>query len=450
MPAATRAAITPEARDAGLVRGIGPGALTAVFVGILIGSGIFTVPAVMAAAVGAWAPLAYLGCAFAVGAVMICFAEATSRVPTSGGVSGFVAAAFGPYWGFLTGMLNWASAAVAAGGIGAASADVIGTVVPALAAGPVRAIAIAGWFLTLAVINTTGVGIAARFVTIVTSLKVVPLAVFVGVGVWFIDPALLTLPLANVSGPGGGHADIGRAAIVGIFLFMGIETSLAVSGEVRDPARTIPRAVMAALFGYAALCIAIQLVAQGLLGAALGTSVAPLADAIGQVSPALRAGLVAGTAVSMLGWTASDAISAPRMLFALSRDGFLPALLGRIHRRTHAPWIACLAHAAIAAGLAISGSFIVLVVLSTLLAVMVYLIGSAAALKLRADDIAHAGPPVRIPALPLIASIGVSAMIWVACQSTRQEAIAIVVFIAATSLIYSFRRRPGPAPAAVD
>lgn len=190
----------------------------------------------------------YLACGMAVGAVLLCFAEAASRVPTSGGVAGFIGAAFGPYWGFLTGVLNYAAAVTAAGGIAAAIADVIGTLIPALASGPVRAAALIAWFCALAALNITGVGITARVVAIATSVKLIPLALFIGVGAWFIDPGNLTLPAAS-----GGSADIGRAAILGIFLYTGIEASMAVSGEVRDPARTIPRAIIASVTGYAAL-----------------------------------------------------------------------------------------------------------------------------------------------------------------------------------------------------
>jgi APA family basic amino acid/polyamine antiporter len=421
-------------RDAGLVRRVGPFALTSAFLGILLGSGIFTIPAAMAAAVGSLAPLAYLACALAVGAVMLCFAEAASRVPTSGGVSGFVNAAFGPYWGFITGVLNWASAVLAAGAVGAAAADAIGTAMPAMAAGPVRAVAIITWFFGLAALNIVGVGIAARFVAIATSIKLIPIAIFIAIGLWFIAPANLSLPIA------AGSADLGRAAILGIFLFTGMESTLSVSGEVRDPARTIPRAILSALAGYAVMCIVVQLVAQGLLGNALGGSVAPLADAMGLISPALRLVLVAGTALSMLGWTASEALSSPRMLFALSRDGFLPAVVGRVHPRNHTPYVASLCHAAIAAGLAVSGSFTALVVLSTLLVILVYLLGSVAAFKLRIANIAVAGPPVRIPALPLVVAIGCGAMIWVGLQSTRDEAIGIAIFLGAATVLYRLRR----------
>ncbi len=433
--------VPADARDAGLVRGVGPWALTGAFVGILVGSGIFNIPAPMAAAVGPWAPLAYLACGMAVGAVMLCFAEAASRVPTSGGVAGFIGAAFGPYWGFLTGVLNYAAAVTAAGGIAAAIADVIGTVAPAFAAGPVRIAALVGWFAALAVLNIAGVGIAARVVAISTSVKLLPIALFIGVGVWFIDPGNLIVPVA--ASAGGGRADIGRAAILGIFLYTGIEASMSVSGEVSDPARSIPRAIIAAVTGYAALCIAVQLVAQGLLGAALGSSVAPLADAIGKVAPPLRLVLVAGAVVSMAGWTASDALSSPRMLFAMARDGFLPVSVGRLHARNATPWVASLAHAGIAAALAVSGSFTALAIVATLIVIIVYVVGCAAAVVLRRRDVALAGPPVRIPALTAFAIAGSAAMLWVGAQSTRAEAVGIALLVAATTLIYWLRRQTG-------
>jgi amino acid transporter len=422
-------------RDAGLVRGVGLWPLTAAFTGMLVGSGIFTIPAAMAAAVGPLAPLAYLACGLAVGAVLLCFAEGVSRVPTSGGVAGFVSAAFGPYWGFLTGVLNWAAAVVASGGIAAAAADIIGTVVPAMAAGPARSAVLVIWFFALAGLNILGVGIAARFVAVATSVKLVPLALFIGVGVWFIDPGKLVMPMDT------GAVDLGKAAILGIFLFTGVEASLSVAGEVRDPARTLPRAIIIAVTGYAALCITVQIIAQGLLGPALATSVSPLADAMAQVSPLLQLILGAGAAISMIGWTMTDALSSPRILFAIARDGFLPAPIGRLHPRNATPWVASLAHAAIAATLAVSGSFALLAVMSALIAMVVYIIGCGAAVKLRRDGVALAGPPVIIPALQFCAIIGVAAMVWVMAQATRAEATGIAALIGGVSLVYLLRRR---------
>jgi APA family basic amino acid/polyamine antiporter len=127
--------------------------------------------------------------------------------------------------------------------------------------------------------------------------------------------------------------------ILAVFAFMGMETALAASGEVAQPERTIPRALALALAAVALLYMAIQIVAQGILGPALAHSEAPLADAMGQISPALRWLMLAGAAVSMLGYLASDLLGSPRILFAFARDGLLPKALGRVHAGSHAsPW----------------------------------------------------------------------------------------------------------------
>jgi len=229
-------------------------------------------------------------------------------------------------------------------GVAAAAADALGTAITALAGGPVRSLAIIGWFAALALINLRGVGFAAGVVALVTSTKLIPLALFVGVGIWFIVPANLALPFpgGNAEGDFGSGGSIGRAAILGIFMFTGVETALAVSGEVSNPARTLPRAVVASLAIYASLCIAVQIGAAGLLGPALAGAVAPLLQAMATVSAPLGAVVAAGAVISMLGYTASDSIGSPRILFAMARDGFLPAGLGRVHRRTHAPRVASL------------------------------------------------------------------------------------------------------------
>lgn len=143
----------------------------------------------------------------------------------------------------------------------------------------------------------------------------------------------------------------------------------------------------------------------------------------------------------MIGWTMTDALSSPRILFALGRDGFLPAAIGQLHPRTATPWVASLAHAAIAATLAISGSFALLAVMSALIAMVVYIIGCAAAVKLRADSVALAGPPVTIPGLRLCAAAGIAAMACVMAQSTGAEALGIAALIAGASLIFLLRRR---------
>ena len=429
------AAALDARRDQGLLHAVGTLALAGNFVGIVIGSGIFSIPRDVAAAVGSWAPLAFVACALVMAAIMLCFAEAAARVPTSGGVYGFAAAAFGPFWGWLTGALNWASNLLAAAAVTAAVADAAGALWPPFAAPGARAALIIGWAVVLIAVNIAGVGFAARFVTVSAGLKLIPLAAFVLIGAGFVVPANLQLPLA------AGSADIGRAAILCLFMFTGIEAGLSVSGEVRDPARVIPRAIAVALAVITLVYIAIQTVAQGLLGAALVTAKVPLAAALATVSPGLGTLMVVGALVSMLGYLASDAMSSPRGLFAFARDGLLPAAIGRVHPRTRAPWVAVMLHCALVGALAFSGTFTVLVAASTLVVVCVYTIGCAAALRLRATRVEHAGPVRRLPGLRLAALLAFAAMAWVAAQATALEATGIALLIAAIGIGYLFRRR---------
>jgi amino acid transporter len=129
------------------------------------------------------------------------------------------------------------------------------------------------------------------------------------------------------------------------------------------------------------------------------------------------------------------------MLFAMARDGFLPSALGRLHPRNATPWVASLAHAGVAAALAVSGSFAQLAIVATLIIIVVYLIGCAAAITLRRRNVALAGTPVKIPGLTGFAIVGCAAMLWVGAQSTPAEAAAIAALIAVASVIYRFRRQ---------
>jgi len=426
---------TMNVRDRGLVRGMGLAPFTAAIVNGVVGAGVFTLPAVMALNVGPRAPLAFVVCAVAMGAVVLCAADSGRRVPTSGGIYGTVDAAFGPRAAFVVGFVGiWLSSVLSCGGIAAAFAAVVGAAVPALAGGVPRALVILVVLAGLMVVNLRGVGFAARFITFATVVKLVPLILFVGIGAWFVTSANLHAG-AGVGGDTLG-GNFGRAVIFALFAFSGMETPLGASGEVADPARTVPRAIVVSMGFVLLLYIAVQLVAQGLLGTALAHSATPLASAIATVSPALGIVLLAGAGLSMLIWIGSDILGAPRLLFAFARDRLLPGWLGTVDGTYHVPRTAIFVHTALVAVLAISGTFEALAILSGLASTLLYSLACAAAWRLSARGVG--GRRSRL--LPVAAVIGVAAMIAIAVQAKPDELFGLAAAVTIALAIYAGRR----------
>ncbi len=430
-PAVT--ADAPEyARDAGLAKTIGTFGLTASIVNSVVGAGIFVVPASMAMAAGAHAYLAFLACALAMGMVVLCFAEGGRRVPTSGGPYGYIDAAFGPLAGSVAGTLLWASDVLACGSLLAALAAGLASVVPAAWAPVTRVAVTLGTLGALVAINVRGASSGARFVALATLVKILPLLLFIVVGAAAMHPANFTT--TNPESTQG----FGRAVILAMFTLTGMETALGASGEVSHPARTIPRALISAMLFVSVLYVAIQLIAQGVLGAALSSSATPLADAMGRVNPVLRVVLLSGATISTLAWIGSDILGSPRFLFAMARDRLLPAVLGRIHPRTRAPYVAILAYAAIAATLALSGTFAELAVLATLTSAALYLAGCAAVWKLTRRDAGAASGLAR-RWLPIAAMSGIASMTLVIVLGTWTEIAALFCAIALGAVAYGVR-----------
>jgi basic amino acid/polyamine antiporter, APA family len=422
-------------RDVGLVRALGPWGLAASIFSMVVGAGIFAVPGALAACVGPFAPLAFLGCGLAVGAVAICFAEGGSRIPTSGGVYGYIEAALGPLTGYVAGTLLWVSDVLACAGVAAALAEVAASLFPQSLVAQVRAAVIIGVIGGIALINVGGVARGARLVSAATTLKLIPLAVFIVAGAGQIHSANF-LHTVQPSTEG-----LGRAVILALFAFTGMETSLCASGEVAQPNRTIPRALAIAMVSVTLLYVAIQVIAQGILGSSLPHSTVPLADAMAQINPALRVLMLAGAALSMFGLVSSDVLSTPRLLFAFARDGLLPRALGRLHRRSHAPHVAILCYATLAIALALTGTFAELAVLAALTSAGLYIAGCAAAWVLARRAVALSGTPLKFRWLGTATVIGATSMLALIALASRQEITGLVALLGLSTFIYMVQTR---------
>jgi amino acid transporter len=417
-------------RDAGLVRAVGPWPLAASIISMVVGAGIFAVPGQLAASVGPYAPLAFLACGIGISSVAICFAEGGSRIPTSGGIYGYIETAFGPLTGYVAGTLLWIGCVLACGGIAAALADIAASFFPSSHAALLRPLIIVCVVGGIALVNVGGVARGARLVNVTTSLKLIPLIIFIVAGASAVH-------LANFSQSMQPAPDgLGRAVILAMFAFIGMETSLCASGEVIQPNRTIPRALAIAMLSVTILYVTIQIIAQGILGASLAHSTVPLADAMGRIHPALRALMLAGAALSMFGWIGSDLLGSPRQLFAFGRDGLLPRALGRLHPGSHAPHVAILSYATVAIVLALSGTFAELAVLSALTCAPLYVAGCAAAWVLSRRAVALAGAPLQFRFLGTATVLGICSMSAMVALASRQEIIGLGTLLGLSILMY--------------
>lgn len=419
--------------DEQLVRAIGVPGLTANIINSTIGAGIFVLPALVAKGLGAAAPLAFIACALAMILFVTCFAMAGSRVSLTGGLYAYVEVAFGGYVGFLAGALYCLTAIAAVAGVVNVFVNSVTGLVPLLGNPATRVVVIFLVYGILASINVRGVREGAGAVTAVTLAKLLPILLFLAVGLFFINPASF-----HWSAWPGSKA-LGDSVILLMFAFVGIEVALIPSGEVKNPARTVPRSVYLALGITTFIYLAIQLVAQGTLGPELALHPdSPLADAAATfLGPLGRTILLAGATISAFGFVTSDILSSPRMLFAFGRDGALPAWFAHVHPRYRSPDVAIVTYSLVAFALSVTSSFEALAVLSNVAVLLMYLMCCAACWLLVRRDVRADGPPFSFPGAQIIPVLAMIAIIWILAHATvREFAVAGAVLVIASILYF--------------
>jgi amino acid transporter len=300
-------------------------------------------------------------------------------------------------------------------------------------------------YATLAIVNVRGVRTGARLMELITAAKLIPLVLLVVAGMFVLHPSYLKW---NGLPP---FADIGRASLVLMFAFTGVEGPLTSSGEVSNPARTVPRAVLLGLSTVALLYAGLQIVSQGVLGPALAT----ITDApLGAVAERALGGpgrtlILIAAIVSTLGYVSGDMLATPRLLFAFARDGLLPSRLGAVHPRFRTPHVAIITYAALSCALAVSGSFRVLAVLSAVGILLVDLACCLAVLELRRRDAREAGnvgtgaAPFRVAGGPIVPLLACAVVVWLLASARPVEFLAAAAVLASAAVLYWLRPRRG-------
>lgn len=419
-------------KEEGLKRTIGVWGLSANMVNIVVGAGIFVLPATVAAGLGSTSVIAYLFCGILIVLVMLCFAEAGSEVTDSGGPYTYIETAFGPYFGFLTAILFLVSTFSADAAVANAVANVLSGWFPVLNEQWMRIVFFMVIFGSLAVINIRGVKQGIGLVAITTIAKLAPLLALVLMG--WTDVSIANLKWDALP----GARNIGEMSLVLFFAFMGAESGLSVGGEIKNPQKTVPKAIFIAIGGVLLLYILLQTVSQGVLGDSLASfRENPLAEVGNQLFGPLGLTLISiGAAVSMFGNLTGEILSVPRVLFGAARDNVIPIpFLTRIHRQFATPYTSIIVYAGIGFLLASLGGFEALAIVSSAAILLVYLGVTLAVIKLRRKSPGDL-EAFRIPGgytIPILASI---IIIWFLSNLSGQERNSMLILVAVLTTIY--------------
>ncbi len=421
-----------EIKEEGLKREIGVRALAANSFNLTVGAGIFALPAVVYQMAGTAGIFAYLICGLAMIIIVLCFAEIGSKISTSGGSYIYVETALGPLAGFITNLLVVIGFAIAAdAAIANALLDTFAPQLELLDVPIFRAIIFFILFGGIAFINISGTKKAIRLVELNTVVKLIPLLALVAVGIFYIQPKNLVImqwPSLN---------QLGEVSLVLFFAFVGADTALGASGEIKNPARTVPLGILVGLFIVLVLYVGIQTVAVGVLGSDIvHHAEAPLAQVgfsiYGQTGITI---ILVATFLSMFGLLSGDLLASPRIVFAGAKQGMLPKVLASIHPNYKTPYIAIIVYALIAFIFSISGAFRQLAALASASMLSVYLLVCIATIKMRLTE-KEKSKGFRLPGGITIPIIGIVIVLWFLSNLARNEWIALLGFIGVCLLYY--------------
>ena len=398
-------------------RPLGFWSATALVVGSMIGSGVFLLPSALAQYGGA----SLIGWGITLcGAIVLAltFAKLAMRWPQTGGPYVYARNAFGELPGFVVAWSYWVSVWCANAAIAVAFAGSVGAIFPAATATPLRAAGCALVALWLcSAINLAGVREAGRIQVATTLLKVLPLVLFGGVALWFVEarqfqpfnPTTSTLP------------QVAQATVaLTLWAFLGLEAATVPAGSIRDAQRTVPRAtIVGTLIAGVATILACTAVLGLIPAAELKESQAPMADAARLLwGPAAGIVLAAVAAVSCFGALNGWVLISAQLPLAAARDGLFPSWFARLDARG-TPVVGVLASSALASALVVSNYsrslvqvFTFSILLSTAATLLPYVISSAAWLWRGAGASRAIAAAALAYSLYALAGIGGQSLLW--------------------------------------
>jgi len=425
---------TTQTGQTSLIRGIGRWDLVAVAINGIIGAGIFGLPSKTYALIGPYSLLAFVACAAVAALIILCFAEVASRFTETGGPYLYAREAFTPVAGFEVGWLMWLARVTALAANLNLLVEYSSYFWPGINVGWARAMLITAIVALVTSINVAGVRNAAMFSNMFTIGKLIPIALFIIAGLFFLNPRnFSTAEQPAISA-------FSQSVLLLVYAFTGFEMALIPAGEVRDPQRNVPFAILTATALVALVYIGIQVVCIGTLPT-LAVSTKPVADAATHFLGALGGSVItAGVIVSIFGNLIVLLLAAARLPFAMAGNRELPQLLNAVHASYRTPHMAIVVSGAVMLALTLSGTFIYAVTISTIARLLTYFATCVGLVILR-----RRGPaPFKAPAGVAAASVAMILIVWLLAHSTGREARDAAIAAVAGLLIYGLYKLMKP------
>ena len=326
----------------------------------IIGTGIFLLPNRAYALMGPSSLLILLFDAFLAGCLALCFAEVAGFFSRNGGPYLYAKAAFGDFVGYEVGVLKLVVTIIAWAAMAVGFATALGAAFPFFAGDTMKNLIAAVLIGGLTIMNIAGVKISKILNNLMTISKLVPLCVFIAVGLFFVNGSNFT-PFVPTHMADGAFAN---AAITMFFAYTGFEAIAVAAEDFKDPKKDLPRSIILTMIIVTIIYMLVVGISIGILGPDLAVDKAPIQTAFGRaVGPVGAYFILLGTLFSMGGINLAESFIAPRACTSLAEDGMLPAFL---NRRTSwgTPWASSVVVAILSILLAWSGSFTTLAAIS--------------------------------------------------------------------------------------
>lgn len=413
-----------------LPRNLGLWGIWMLVVNGLIGAGIFGLPSGAAALAGEYSVLVYAFCALLILPIILCFAELGSYFRGTGGPIRYGTLAFGPFIGFQGGWLYYLARLISFSANTVLLTDSIAYFIHGAGTGTGRIISLAVICVGLSVINVLGSIESIRSMTLFTVIKftvliLLPLGGFIVLGSEVIPHFDSPLPQTE---------DLGAAALLLIYAFVGFEGAVVPAGEAKRPERDMPLGLLLGLGVVAVLYMGIQLVSQAALPN-LPQSKTPLLDVSARLFGSIGAILLmVGVAASVLANLVSSMFSATRVTYALSLEKSLPRWFGEVHERFLTPANSVVFFGVAAFLLAAFGSFTVLAAMTVLSRLFLYGMSCAAIPKLRSQF--RGEGRFILKGGYFIPILGIGACVWLMLQVSNQSIWMTAIFVGIGSLLF--------------